>query len=318
MLVTIIIPCFNEDQVIEQTYNRICSSLDKFNLEIIFVDDGSSDNTLQILTNLSINDKRVKIIEFSRNFGHQPAVSSGLFYSNGDCVVIIDADLQDPPEIIPKMIDLWKEGYEVIYGQRKNRKENIVKRMSYYIFYRFYKMIANIDVALDSGDFCLMDRKVVRTINQLPEKNRFLRGLRSWAGFKQTSFPYERDTRQAGEPKYDFRMLLNLAWDGIFNFSIIPLKMISFVGIITSIFSILGIIFFLIQRTFNLKLFSLTPTDMPGWTSLVLIVLFIGGLQLLCLGIMGEYLGRLYYEAKSRPTFVVKKFHNFKSQGNKN
>ena len=311
---SIIVPCFDEQAVIVDTYNEINDvlSANNFDIEIIFIDDGSVDDTFSILHEISEKDSRVKIISFSRNFGHQAAVTAGLDHSTGDVVSIIDADLQDPPDVIISMIDEWKKGAKVVYGVRKNRKESIYKKVSYYIFYRLYSAISDISVALDSGDFCLIDREVVDKINSLPEKNRFVRGLRSWVGYDQVPVYYNRQKRQAGKPKYTIAKLLNLALDGVFNFSSKPLVAVFYAGIITSLLSLFLAIFYLIYRVFNLEFMGSYSSESQGFTTLVVLILLIGGLQILTVGIIGQYISRIYQEVKSRPSYVIKKIINNK------
>ena len=314
IVLSIIIPCFNEQEIVLKTYDKIIEAFSdhQCKLEIIFIDDGSEDNTLTILEELSKKDKSIRVIAFSRNFGHQPAVSAGLEYAKGDIISIIDADLQDPPTVIVSMIEEWKNGAKVVYGVRKNRKESIYKKISYYIFYRIYANISDINVALDSGDFCLIDREVVDKINSLPEKNRFIRGLRSWVGFSQVPVYYNRQERQGGEPKYTFSKLINLAMDGIFNFSVKPLIVVFYVGIITSFSALFLAIFYFIYRVFNLEFMGLYSSESQGFTTLVILILLIGGLQTLAIGIIGQYVSRIYQEVKGRPSYIVKKILNDK------
>ena len=311
---SIIVPCFDEQAVIVDTYNEINDvlSANNFDIEIIFIDDGSVDDTFSILHEISEKDSRVKIISFSRNFGHQAAVTAGLDHSTGDVVSIIDADLQDPPDVIISMIEEWEKGAKVVYGVRKNRKESIYKKVSYYVFYRLYSAFSDISVALDSGDFCLIDREVVDKINNLPEKNRFVRGLRSWVGYNQVPVYYNRQERQAGKPKYTFAKLLNLAMDGVFNFSSKPLVAVFYAGIITSLLSLFLAIFYLIYRVFNLEFMGSYSSESQGFTTLVVLILLIGGLQILTVGIIGQYISRIYQEVKSRPSYVIKKIINNK------
>ena len=236
-LLSVIVPCYNEQDVIGVTHQRLMETLgdnQEFTLEIIYVNDGSRDQTETLLFDLEGGDNRVKVVSLSRNFGHQPAVSAGLAYATGDIIAIIDADLQDPPEVILQMINKWREGFDVVYGIRTHRKEGLLKRLSYASFYRLYRSLASVDVQLNSGDFALLDRRVADVLNSLPEKNRFIRGLRAWSGFRQTGLVYERAARAAGESKYSFKKLIKLAFDGIFNFSTAPLTIIFITGIIIS------------------------------------------------------------------------------------
>lgn len=306
---SVIVPCFNEQEVIRATHQRLIDALGdnpKFALEIVYVNDGSLDRTEEILFDLAEGDSRVRVISLSRNFGHQPAVTAGLAYAVGDVVAILDADLQDPPEVILQMIDKWREGFDVVYGVRFKRKEGFFKRLWYAIFYRLYGLLADIDVQADSGDFALMDRRVVNLINSLPEKNRFVRGLRAWAGFRQTGLVYERAARAAGETKYSFHKLMKLAFDGIFNFSTAPLTIIFVTGLIISLTSAMVALVYTIARIGDFTIFGRSPGDVPGFTTIILAMLFFSGVQLISVGILGEYMGRLYQEVKMRPTYVVK------------
>ena len=308
-LLSVIVPCFNEEAVIIMTHERLIAALgesSEYQLEIVYVNDGSGDRTEEILFSLADNDERVIVVSLTRNFGHQPAVTAGLAYVTGDVVAIIDADLQDPPEVIPNMIAQWKEGFDVVYGVRTKRKEGILKRFSYGAFYRIYRTLADIDIPLDSGDFALMDRRVVDVLNSLPEKNRFVRGLRSWVGFRQAGCVYERAARVAGEPKYSFRQLLKLAFDGIFNFSTTPLTLIFIAGLFTAMGAALAATVYLIARIGDFAIFGHSPEDVPGFTTLIITILFFSGVQLISVGIVGEYLGRTYQESKMRPTYLVK------------
>lgn len=308
-LLSVIVPCFNEQEVIRATNQRLIDALGdnpEFAVEIVYVNDGSIDRTEEILFDLAEGDNRVRVISLSRNFGHQPAVTAGLAHAVGDVVAILDADLQDPPEIILQMIDKWREGFDVVYGVRIKRKEGFFKRFWYASFYRLYSLLANIEVQPDSGDFALLDRRVVDLINSLPEKNRFVRGLRAWAGFRQTSLVYERAARAAGKTKYPFHKLMKLAFDGIFDFSTAPLTFIFIAGLIISLTSVLAAIVYTIAHIGDFTIFGRSPGDVPGFTTIILAILFFSGVQLISVGILGEYLGRVYQEAKMRPTYVVK------------
>jgi polyisoprenyl-phosphate glycosyltransferase len=306
-LLSLIIPCFNEQDVIALTYRRVVQALGNagFRLQIVFVDDGSHDRTSEILAALAADDPRIKVVTFTRNFGHQAAVSAGLRHADGDVAAVIDADLQDPPEIVLEFIDRWLMGYDVVYGIRRKRKESAFKRLSYSVFYRMFKALASIDAPLDAGDFCLIDRKVLETVNALPEKNRFFRGLRAWAGSRQIGVPYERDPRAAGESKYPFLKLVKLASDGIFNFSTAPLTMVFYLGITMASFAFLSLIFVLLTRIFDISVFGMRAGAVRGFASTILTILLIGGVQLVSLGILGEYIGRIYLEVKARPPYVT-------------
>jgi dolichol-phosphate mannosyltransferase len=316
LLLSVIVPCFNEQDVIRVTHQCLIKALGDnpmFTLEIIYVNDGSRDDTEEMLFDLERVDKRVKVISLSRNFGHQPAVTAGLAYSTGDVVAIIDADLQDPPEVILQMIDKWQEGFEVVYGIRTKRKEGLFRRFSYACFYRLYSSLASIDAQLDSGDFALLDRCVVDVLNSLPEKNRFIRGLRAWTGFRQTGLVYERAARAAGETKYTFSKLLKLAFDGLFNFSTAPLTIIFIMGIITAVTAVVAALVYLVARFGDFTILGHRPGDVPGFSTLIIAILFFSGVQLISVGILGEYLGRLYQEAKMRPSFIVKEVRGLNS-----
>ena len=315
-MLSIVIPAFNEQDNIGKLYERIIDASTSFGMsfEVILVDDGSRDRTLQLLKELFRNDQRFKYISFSRNFGHQTAVSAGLRYTNGDVIAVLDADLQDPPEELHRFLKKWREGYQVIYGIRTKRKENLFKRSSYFLFYRILAWCSSIDIPLDSGDFCVMDRCVVDWLNLLPERNRFIRGLRSWVGFQQIGIPYERHSRFAGEVKYTMRKLIRLALDGVINFSYRPLQIVGGFGFLVSMLSFLGIIFFVLHRILDFKVLGHTPNDVPGFTSLILSLLFLGGIQLFTMGLLGEYIGRIFDEVKQRPLYIVKAQGGFDEQ----
>jgi len=242
-LVSVVLPCYNEEEVLERLYRRLSEAAVDLeeDMEVVLIDNGSTDATWEKMGEIHQRDPRWKMVRFSRNFGHQTAVSAGLRYATGDAVIVMDADLQDPPEELHRFISKWKEGYEVVYAVRKQRKENVLKRAAYKGFYRLLSSLSNHDIPLDSGDFCLMDRTVVDLINQMPEKNRFVRGLRAWAGFRQTDFEYERQARAEGEPKYTFSKLMKLAIDGIFSFSAAPLRLATFLGLFVSAAAFLGV-----------------------------------------------------------------------------
>ena len=306
-LLSLIVPCFNEQDVIALTYQRVIQVLGNtdFRLQIVFVNDGSDDRTGEILARLALKDLRIRIVSFTRNFGHQSAVSAGLRHADGDAVVVIDADLQDPPEVVLEFVDRWRLGYDVIYGVRTKRKESLLKRIAYRTFYRVFQGLASIDAPLDAGDFCLIDRKVLNTINALPEKNRFFRGLRAWVGARQIGVVYERDSRAGGDSKYPLNKLIQLAMDGIFNFSTAPLTIVFYLGIIMASVAFLCIIWLLLMRIFDIAIFGMRVGDVQGFTSTILTLLLIGGIQLVSMGIVGEYIGRIYHEVKARPPYVI-------------
>lgn len=303
--ISIVIPAYNEEEVLNKLIERLAiliNNTPKYEFEVIFVNDGSQDKTLEILEEIAQKEKRLKILSFSRNFGHQASVTAGIKYVTGDAVVIIDADLQDPPELIPQMIELWEQGNEVIYGKRKKRKgESVFKLLSAKMFYKTLNALSDVEIPKDTGDFRLVDRKVIDVINQMPEHNKFLRGLFSWVGFKQYAFEYERQERKAGKTKYPFKKMKKLASDGIISFSTKPLKMLGGIGILSIIISIGILIYSLIS--YALKLNNLAP----GWTSIMVTVTFLGGIQLLSVWIMSEYIARIYDETKQRPEYIIDK-----------
>ena len=308
--ISVVVPMYYEEDVVDECYKRLTNvlkTLENYEYEIIFVNDGSKDKTLFLLEQIAKKDENIKILSFSRNFGHQAAVTAGLKEVTGDAVIIIDADLQDPPETICDMIKLWEQGYEVIYGKRKIRKgESAFKLLTAKMFYKTLNILSDVEIPKDTGDFRLVDRKVVDTINQMPEHNKFLRGLFSWVGYKQTAFEYERKERFAGKTKYPLRKMLKLASDGIIGFSTKPLKMVGFIGILSIIISIAILIYALISYAFNLNNLS------AGWTSIMVTVTFFAGVQLLSIWVMSEYIGRIYDESKNRPQYIIDKKINIK------
>lgn len=305
MTLSVVIPVYNEEENLPVLYSRLTAALSGFDpdYEIIFVDDGSTDRSLAILSDFTQNDSRVTLIELARNFGHQIAISAGMDYANGESVIIMDADLQDPPEVLPQFIEKWREGYDVVYAIREFRKENWFKRMAYKVFYLLLHHVASIEIPLDAGDFCIMDRRVVDELNNMPERNRFVRGIRSWVGLNQTGLAYERDVRYAGKPKYNFTRLLYLALDGLISFSYIPLRIISLLGLVVSLVSISMAAFYATKKIF----FSLNP---PGFATLVVSIYFFAGIQLITIGVIGEYVGRIFEEVKQRPLYIVRRLHH--------
>lgn len=303
--ISIVIPMYFEEEVAKECYSRtkkVLEKLNKYEHEIVFVNDGSKDKTLEILEKIAEEDKNVKVISFSRNFGHQAAVTAGLKYTIGDAVVIMDADMQDPPEVIEDMINLWEQGNEVIYAKRKSRKgETKFKLFTAKMFYKILNGLSNSEIPKDTGDFRLADRKVIDVINSLPEHNKFLRGLFSWVGFKQVPLEYERKERFAGKTKYPLNKMLKLASDGIISFSTKPLKLLGFLGIISVFISIIILIYALLSYLFKLN--QLTP----GWSSLMVTITFLGGMQLLSIWLISEYIGKIYDESKGRPEYIIDK-----------
>ena len=314
--VSIVIPCYNEEQVLPLLKQRINNLISGWSdeVEILCVNDGSRDQTWPMLKAMAIENPKWKAICLSRNFGHQAAVSAGLFYATGDCVCVIDADLQDPPEVLEQFIAEWKAGSEVVYGVRKGRKDPLIKKFLAWAFYRVITKLVSIKIPPDSGDFCLLDRKVVDIMNSLPEKSRYLRGLRVWCGFKHTPVNFVRDARAAGEAQYTFRKSLKLAMDGIFSFSAVPLALASHVGLWVSGFALMGILFTLAQRVFHDWFAKIGLEPGPGFATIVISILFLGGIQLICLGILGEYLGRIYDEVKGRPAWLTSEMVGINSE----
>lgn len=306
-LLSIVVPCFNESEVLPTLIARLTEASSDWpsNWEILLVDDGSTDDSWSQIAAQTSTDGHWKALRFARNFGHQTAVSAGLQHAAGQVVVVMDADLQDPPEVIPQYIDKWREGFEVVYAIRTKRKEGPLKRLCYWLFYRLLSGVVSQPIPLDSGDFCLMDRKVIEVLKAMPERNRFVRGLRAWAGFRQIGIPYERHARAAGEVKYTFNRLTRLALDGIFSFSVIPLRLAVYLGLAVSMLSLCGAAFTLLQRIFNEFFYSMGLAPVPGFATIVISILFLGGVQLICIGILGEYLGRIYDEVKQRPAWVI-------------
>ncbi len=303
-LVSVVIPCFNESEVIDYTVDElvsVTSQMSDYDFELLFVNDGSSDDTESKLLKHSKNHNNIRVISFSRNFGHQQAVSAGLDASRGDAVVLIDADLQDPPKVIEEMIEKWQSGYDVVYGTRLNREgESAFKLLSAKLFYRLLNRLSEVPIPLDTGDFRLMDREVVDQLIAMPEKTRFIRGMVSWIGFNQTSVTYERSPRFAGTSKYPLMKMLRFALDGILSFSVKPLKLAIMMG-----FACAGIAFFMLLYTVYVRI--ATDQWVSGWTSLHVSILFMGGVQLISIGILGEYIARIYKESKGRPLYIVKK-----------
>lgn len=300
--ISVVIPVHNEAENLPILYDRLTKVLKDVAspYEIIFVDDGSSDESLESLQALGNQDPQVIMVELSRNFGHQMAISAGLDYARGQGVIIMDADLQDPPEVLPQFIAKWKEGHDVVYAIRQERKEGWLKRMAYAFFYRLWKRIANISIPLDAGDFCIMDRRVVDLLKAMPERNRFVRGIRSWVGLNQVGLPYERQGRYAGKPSYTLGRLVYLALDGLISFSYVPLRVITLLGFGVSILSIILALFYVVKKL----VFGLTP---PGFATLTAAVFFLAGIQLITIGVIGEYVGRIFEEVKGRPLYIVRR-----------
>jgi polyisoprenyl-phosphate glycosyltransferase len=308
-MISIVVPAFNEEQGIEALYHRVRTAARQWgeDFELIIIDDGSTDATLLICERLAAEDSRLKVISLTRNFGHQIALSAGLQHTQGDITAVMDADLQDPPEALLAFIEKVREGYDVVYAIRMKRKEGIFKRLSYYLYYRILRRLATLDIPLDAGDFCVMRREVVQAINDLPERNRFVRGLRTWVGFRQTGLAYERQARFAGEPKYTLAKLIKLATDGVINFSYRPLHFVMLLGATVGIGALLLGIFVIIQYLLDWTIWGFNPRQARGWTSLIFVLLFSTAIQLFSLGIVGEYIGRLFEETKQRPLYLVRR-----------
>jgi dolichol-phosphate mannosyltransferase len=308
---SVVVPLYNEEDTVGELRQRLGAVLESVqpDYEVVLVNDGSQDGTAEALRAIAAPGSRWRAIHFSRNFGHQAAVAAGLRYATGRAVVVMDADLQDPPELLDTMLARWRDGYEVVYAQRTSReRESAAKRGLAWLYYRILRALSPVEIPSDTGDFCLMDRRVVDQLVALPERNRYIRGLRAWVGFRQTSVPFERAARFAGAPKYNFRKSLALGINGIISFSKAPLRLAIWLGLVVSLTSfILGIYFIIEKLTTNL--------DVRGWASTVVIILFLGGVQLLTIGIIGEYLSRIYDEVKQRPLYVVRETDNTEPSG---
>ncbi|AKG37421.1 glycosyltransferase family 2 protein [Paenibacillus durus] len=310
---SVIVPMYNEEEVISHTYERLKEVMDRCGdaYELIFVNDGSRDRSADIIREIADRDVHVKLIDFSRNFGHQIAITAGMDYARGEAVVVIDADLQDPPEVILELIAKWKQGYEVVYAKRlKRHGETLFKKITAKLFYRLLSRLTSVDIPTDTGDFRLIDRKVCDVLRELKEKNRYVRGLVSWVGFRQTMVEYVREERFAGETKYPLKKMIRFALDGITSFSHKPLKIASYLGFLLSFSSFVFLFFVLMQKWF-------TSRTVPGWASIVGVNLLFNGIVLMILGVIGEYIGRIYDESKDRPLYIVREavgYRNLKEE----
>ncbi len=302
-LLSIVLPAYNEQEVLPQTYERFTAMGPKLrelglDYELIFVNDGSRDATAELLNGFAASDNHVRAVHLTRNFGHQAAITAGLSVARGDVVALMDCDLQDPPEVLPLFIEPWRRGSQVVYAVRRKRKEWFGKRLAYWTFYRLLGTISELDIPLDSGDFCLMDRSAVDLLNGLPERQRFVRGLRTWVGLRQSGVEYERDARAAGVPQYTLAKLIKLAMDGLVSFSSVPLKMIMRLGFLSVGISLLLAIWVLLAAIYDIK-------TLRGWASTACLILFTSAVQMISLGVIGEYLSRIFLEVKGRPTFLI-------------
>jgi polyisoprenyl-phosphate glycosyltransferase len=302
-MLSIIIPAYNEEEVLDEFYRRLTGVLSKIDLpyELVFINDGSRDRTLQLLEGLGQQDERVVVIDLSRNFGKEIAVSAGIDFCKGDAVVIIDADLQDPPELIPDLIKQWQNGYDNVYARRISREgESALKKTTSFLFYRVIRGMTHIDIPADTGDFRLLSRRAIDALKQLPERNRFMKGLYAWIGFSSIAVDYHRDPRHAGETKWNYWKLWNFALEGITSFTEVPLKLASYVGGFMALAAFCYGVYMIIKTLF-------LGNDVPGYPSLLVAILFLGGIQLVFIGILGEYLGRAFAEIKQRPLYFVNK-----------
>lgn len=298
-----IIPVYNEAANILEAYHRLENIMKRLDgeAELILIDDGSRDHSLFIIRDLHAQNPQVRYLSFARNFGHQVAVTAGLNFAQGQVVIVMDADLQDPPELVPDLIEKWRQGYQVVYAQRISRKqERWAKRLTAYVFYRTLQALASVEIPADTGDFCLMDRQVVDLLNAMPERNRYIRGLRAWVGFKQTAVQFQRNPRFAGEVKYTFRKSFGLAIDGIVAFSRVPLRLATYLGLFSAGLALLMVLLVLYWRFFE------PEPRLLGFTAVAVAVFFLGAVQLVCIGILGEYIGRIYEEVKGRPLYTVR------------
>lgn len=298
---SLVVPVFDEEAVIEAFHERAAAaagSIPGMELEIVYVDDGSRDRSLELLRRLAAADPRARVVKLSRNFGHQVAITAGLDAATGDCVVVLDADLQDPPEVVPEMVERWRQGYEVVYGRRVDRDgERPLKRWTARLFYRLLHRLVKIEIPVDVGDFRLLSRRAADELGRLRERDRFLRGLVSWVGFPQTAVDYHRERRLAGETKFPWRRMIAFAFDGISSFSTAPLRLATWLGWGASLLAFLYLASVFVQKALG--------HTVRGWATIMVALLFLGGVQLICLGIMGEYLGRIFREVKGRPLYVV-------------
>lgn len=300
---SLVVPVFNEAENLEAMYQRVRQVMEPLAdpFELILVDDGSRDASVAVMQRLRQQDERVRYLSLARNFGHQIAVTAGLQFAQGEAVVVLDADLQDPPELIPDLVAAWRQGYQVVYAKRLSRqREPWLKRLTAYGFYRLLNRLADVEIPTDTGDFCLMDRQVVQVLNAMPERNRYLRGLRAWVGFRQTAIAYHRNPRHAGSPKYTFFKSWLLAIDGIISLSRVPLKLATYLGLLAAAVALVMMLLVVYWR------FAYSDSPLIGYALITLAIFFLGGVQLICIGILGEYIGRIYEEVKGRPLYTIR------------
>jgi polyisoprenyl-phosphate glycosyltransferase len=303
---SIIVPIYNEERILPELRRRLQASIDRLDspVEIILVDDGSRDASFHLMKQIHREDGRFKVIHLSRNFGHQIAISAGMDLARGDAVILMDGDLQDPPELLSTMVGHWKDGYQVVYTVKRSRKENPLKRFAFHSFYRLMQAVSSVKIPLEAGNFSLLDRSAVAVLRSMPERHRYISGMRAWAGFRQIGVEYDRGARYAGKAQMSFRRLMELALDGIFSFSQAPLRMAIYIGLASSAASFLGGTFVLYEKLF-------TDRAILGWASTIVSIAFLGGMILMTLGIIGEYIGRIYDEVKQRPLYVIQEALGF-------
>jgi dolichol-phosphate mannosyltransferase len=302
--ISVVVPLYDEQEIVSELHRRLGLALESLGVpyEVVFVNDGSRDDTPRMIDELHAADSCLTVVHLSRNFGHQAAVCAGLDCALGRAVVIMDGDLQDPPEVIPALVARWREGYDVVYAVRRQRKEGPLQRLGYFAFYRLLRSISEIDIPLDSGDFCLIDRRAADVLRALPERVRFVRGLRTFVGFRQVGLEYERAAREAGRPKYTLRALVGLAVDGLVSFSSYPLRLVTRLGIAASLLAMALVVWVLVESIARVHYLP------RGWASILVVVLFMGSVQLISLGIIGEYIRLIFIESKRRPTYVIERY----------
>ena len=305
---SIIIPIYNEQQTLTELHDRLLAVLASLDspFEVILVDDGSKDNSFAMMKDIHARDVRFKIVRLSRNFGHQIAISAALDVAKGDAMILMDGDLQDPPELLPQMIDEWKSGAQVVYTIKRSRQENQLKRLAFKLFYRVLSALSSIHIPMDAGNFSLLDRCVADAMRRMPERHRYISGLRAWVGFKQVGISYDRGARYAGQPQMSLRRLIQLALDGIFSFSNSPLRVAVYTGLCSALVAFIGGFYVIWEKLF-------TDKAILGWASTIVSIMFLGGMILMTLGMIGEYIGRIYDEVKQRPLYVIREIVGFES-----